>query len=1154
MMRRLAFPSIRTALAAHKRGLLPGVTTLDITNFYLAHQLSPRILASLPRGRYAARTIPRRDHAFLARLDLDQYTFPSPGLNGEKYALIVVDHRTRSRWVCCYKSHTSLPNIVDDLIATLERQARLMDNPPPDILNIAWHGKQQHFRVEEIKTDGHKSFLSSAMRSQALRKRFIARLTTPAERHGNNGLVERSIRSLVDIMNTLLIQSGLPSTFAPYALHHAVKVLDLWPQRALNGRSSREVRTGSPGLITDTLYHVFGSTVYFYSEGKQGAKAGIFLGYNPDSKGFTLFNPITDRVISRGGHLVFNEAVSEWPRDRLALLQNGDLAHGVTPSLSPSTSTPTAPHPSSLPLRPPPPRRYAVQSHLHQRSGQNRQYRLREGEDNPFECGDCGHRTRTLRGLNVHWSSSRCMAPPSFSVTGTLSLNTATLPVIEEEAESAESGGGYSERQNLKSLPQTNSETSSTVIPDSATSSTVIPDTPSTIGFLHNKTKDFTRLHNAVALSSYIQSDDTTDPAPQLSPAVTVTSLLDILGIKDEDPIDLSRENEDPLFVPPYCIPSGSKDGFGATALIAAATTRSPAHRRPRVLRKELTQDLPLTPENEELLTPRDEWEATHPQNHHRSLWIKSHETHLTVLNGYKTWDLGSTRPPPGRRPTRTRFVYRIKFNNNVFDRCKARLVALGYEQRAEWGDFNPDAISSPVARVTTIKLQLAHAARHKYDILQLDIKGAYLISKIEEETYIALPRSLAHDKKYNCFRLRKSLPGLRQCGYNFHLLLTRTLKDLSIKQSNIDPCFFFMHTPKGKHLYISTWVDDLIISTNIPNFLSWLKPELATRGLKTSSSGTISNFVGMHFKYNKEKGELLIDQETKILTLVDRLGLSDANPELIPLNPSLALTSAHSPRNSEEELMAARKYRLDSYASFHFRYRMIVGLCGFLSFWGRGEVIQAVYFLARFQSKPGKLHMDRAYKLVLYLKGTASLTTFFGNRNFPYQDDFIVFVDSDHAGAEDMRSTTGVIAYAFGSPILMRSTKQKCTTRSSTESEIVAASQATAEIIYLRQLFAHYGISLPPTPLKEDNNGCIAISRGGGSHSRRKHIRIHDSWLFQAVKIHNLVDISRIRSEANPADLMTKALTRETFLFMRDLVLGHGTHALPAHLRQLEK
>jgi hypothetical protein len=78
--------------------------------------------------------------------------------------------------------------------------------------------------------------------------------------------------------------------------------------------------------------------------------------------------------------------------------------------------------------------------------------------------------------------------------------------------------------------------------------------------------------------------------------------------------------------------------------------------------------------------------------------------------------------------------VYKVKLNTNgCVDKFKARLVAKGYSQEAGI-DFNKTY--SPVARFDTIRAVLSVAASEKLNLVQFDVKAAFLYGELDEVSY----------------------------------------------------------------------------------------------------------------------------------------------------------------------------------------------------------------------------------------------------------------------------------------------------------------------------------------------------------------------------------------------------------------------------------
>jgi hypothetical protein len=81
-----------------------------------------------------------------------------------------------------------------------------------------------------------------------------------------------------------------------------------------------------------------------------------------------------------------------------------------------------------------------------------------------------------------------------------------------------------------------------------------------------------------------------------------------------------------------------------------------------------------------------------------------------------------------------------------------------------------------------------------------------------------------------------------------------------------------------------------------------------------------------------------------------------------------------------------------------------------------------------------------------------------------------IVYVDASFAVHPNMRSHSGIVMTLFRGPFYAESSKQKLMTKSSTEAELVATSDAIGQAIWTKNFLEAQGYNLPPIKLLEDN------------------------------------------------------------------------------------
>ena len=145
------------------------------------------------------------------------------------------------------------------------------------------------------------------------------------------------------------------------------------------------------------------------------------------------------------------------------------------------------------------------------------------------------------------------------------------------------------------------------------------------------------------------------------------------------------------------------------------------------------------------------------------------------------------------------------------------------------------------------------------------------------------------------------------------------------------------------------------------------------------------------------------------------------------------------------------------------------------------------------------------------------------------------------------VKSRTGVLLTFGNVPILWSSKLQSEIALSTLEAEYIALSQGMRDLVSARRLMAELGKRMDykldkhshVSKVWEDNTGTqnLANSKGPLMTARTKHIGIKYHW-FRSM-IGEEIEILRIDTKEQRADIFTKGLTRFNFEQIRKRVMG---------------
>lgn len=448
------------------------------------------------------------------------------------------------------------------------------------------------------------------------------------------------------------------------------------------------------------------------------------------------------------------------------------------------------------------------------------------------------------------------------------------------------------------------------------------------------------------------------------------------------------------------------------------------------------------------------------------------------------------------------------------------------------------DLTYAPVAGWTAVRIILALVLLFSWHTVQLDYVLAYPQAPAERDLYMELPKGFTiqgvNNPKDYVLHIHRNIYGQKQAGRVWFQFLLKKLKSVGFEQSVHDECVFF----KGRMIYV-LYTDDSILAGPDPKEIKRTVKQMQAAGLDITIEGDLTDFLGVNIDRHDD-GTIHLTQPHLIHQILKDLRY-DNDDVAIKTTPgaSSRLLSKHN-----------KSAPFDN--SFH--YRSVIGKINYLERGCRPDISYMTHQCARFTSDPKVEHGKAVRWLARYLKGTV-------NKGLILKPDpsksLEVFVDSDFAGNWDRelaglddataRSRHGYVIYFAGMPIIWKSQLQQEICLSSTEAEITGLSYALREAIPIMELLKEiqsqgHKIQSKTTEVHckvfEDNSGAVEIAKFPKYRPRTKHLNIR-LFHFRSYVDRSEITIHSIKSEDQPADVLTKPLSEKSFVKHRKKING---------------
>ena len=503
---------------------------------------------------------------------------------------------------------------------------------------------------------------------------------------------------------------------------------------------------------------------------------------------------------------------------------------------------------------------------------------------------------------------------------------------------------------------------------------------------------------------------------------------------------------------------------------------------------------------------------------------------------------------PEGERLFTSSMLFSLKGDaNNNIERAKARWVFGGHRQ-IEGVHYQEANASCP--RWSTIRLFIAKAAKAGLKLRAGDISGAYLKAPGASTLYMRSPHDqVEYDAQGNpyVYKLMGNLYGRVEAGRQWMIYFSTFLKSIGFIANKVDPCVFerTVHVDGTTHkTSLLTYVDDLCYTGNSDEAVEHLEHELIAK-FGNIKANDPDFFLGANIKQTDEQIHLCSSAMIKRMAKrffptidIDQLDLTRATTPFPSHGSSLGaevlLTDCPDIEKGEQPLAKP--------------YREIIGALSYVALTTRPEIAFYTSQLARVQANPGEKHWKLAKHVLRYLIATPDHGLTYHREgdglqyyvdaswadvtpNYKTKEDGKRYLTADDDGR---RSSYGYIGFYASGPISWAARIQKGRRAlSSMESELIAAVEASKDVIHIRQVLHDMGLKqTEPTILFEDNQSTINTVLREGITSRTKHIEVKWFWLRD---IQSEVKVTKKHTSEQLADIHTKRLNVTTFSYLRD-------------------
>ena len=465
------------------------------------------------------------------------------------------------------------------------------------------------------------------------------------------------------------------------------------------------------------------------------------------------------------------------------------------------------------------------------------------------------------------------------------------------------------------------------------------------------------------------------------------------------------------------------------------------------------------------------------------------------------------------------------KPNSNKMYRRKVRTVACGNQSEVT-SEVNTYASG---ARAEYVRLALSLAANNGWDAFTTDISQAFLLApKPEQRTILLRPTrehvSLGLASPTELWEVNRAVYGLRESPkwwstYRDSCLRTAAWDNYHLEATSCDSMWTVKDDKGATCGIVVTYVDDFLILGNramASGFRSHLSSEFGWASSELEGCeqpGDSLKFLGMEIErlpqgyrvHQRPYIEQLLsayDVGHPVRTPLPRI---QEEPDVVPSSP--------------ESLKQAQK---------------VLGELLWISQRSRPDVSFSVSLLASWVHRNAQEVIKLALRVLSYVATTKEECLHFERQSSRGEPPLVCYTDASFSPYGG-RSVSGLAIVVQGCLVSWRANKQAFVVLSSSEAELVSATEGVVQAQSLMPLLQELGTTCKQVALRVDNTSAIHLLHGRGAN-RTRHLRV------RAAYVSELIESGEVAVEHQPgkeqlADAFTKILPSPRLCFLKQLL-----------------